>query len=278
MQIRVQDIRHPRTPLRRVDTTTESYQGLKVSIRQDGLLSPITVYDLGEGKYEVIDGGHRLQAHKDLGIDFIEAWLSNATKQDSLRLQMVHNVHRVPVSNKEYADAVAKLLKNSSIEQLSMDLRISPQWLLKIIKIAETDDERIIKILEERKVPITAVMELMRLCFRDRGEFIPLAYSYSVSALNETISTFLRTKKANATCAKDFVQTSLGVTKYFRGYSAVETEQARKIRFRQLEKGGKLKSLEDAWTEALKWVMCQDETGKKILKQKTENFKKLKKD
>jgi len=59
-----------------------TYKKLKASIEKLGMLNAIVVRMLEKDKYEVIDGAHRLQAHKDLDMAIILCSVIEASDDD----------------------------------------------------------------------------------------------------------------------------------------------------------------------------------------------------
>ena len=87
-----------------------SLMELAASIRENGLLQPITVRPLPSG-YELIMGERRLRACKLLGHTHIEAFILPADDADSALLALVENVQRQNLGFFEEADAYARLLR-----------------------------------------------------------------------------------------------------------------------------------------------------------------------
>lgn len=97
----------------------EDIERLALSIRQDGLMNPITVRppvedEHGNKTYEVIAGGRRIRAHQwlcDHGDDFamIECCIRTG---DTWTLQMIENIQRTDLSPREKEEAVAEAMAN----------------------------------------------------------------------------------------------------------------------------------------------------------------------
>ena len=97
----------------------EDIERLALSIRQDGLMNPITVRppvedEHGNKTYEVIAGGRRIRAHQwlcDHGDDFamIECCIRTG---DTWTLQMIENIQRTDLSPREKEEAVAAAMEN----------------------------------------------------------------------------------------------------------------------------------------------------------------------
>ena len=64
------------------------------SIKETGLLEPITVRFLSEGKYEIISGHRRVEACKKLGISEISATIKELSKDEAIVAMVDSNIHR----------------------------------------------------------------------------------------------------------------------------------------------------------------------------------------
>ncbi len=125
---------------------------LASSIRQNGLMNPITVRPPetdadGNKTYEVIAGGRRIRAHQWLcehGDDFslIECCIRTG---DKWTLQMIENIQRTDLTPREKENAVAKALEEGLTQTQIADKLSKPiQWVSDIVagaKIRKAADE-----------------------------------------------------------------------------------------------------------------------------------------
>lgn len=125
---------------------------LASSIRQNGLMNPITVRPPetdadGNKTYEVIAGGRRIRAHQWLcehGDDFslIECCIRTG---DKWALQMIENIQRTDLTPREKENAVAKALEEGLTQtQIAEKLSKPIQWVSDIVagaKIRKAADE-----------------------------------------------------------------------------------------------------------------------------------------
>lgn len=111
------------------------------SIRQNGLMNPITVRPPetdadGNKNYEVIAGGRRIRAHQWLcehGDDFslIECCIRTG---DKWALQMIENIQRTDLTPREKENAVAKALEEGLTQTQIADKLSKPiQWVSDIV-------------------------------------------------------------------------------------------------------------------------------------------------
>ena len=82
------------------------------SIKENGLLEPITVRFLSEGKYEIISGHRRVNACKKLGISKIPATIKELSKDEAIVAMVDSNIHREHLLYSEKAFAYKMKLES----------------------------------------------------------------------------------------------------------------------------------------------------------------------
>lgn len=92
-------------------------QELSDSIRQHGLIQPITVRRISEDKYELISGERRLRATKMAGIDTIPAYIRDATDEQSIAFALIENVQREELNPIEVALGYQQLVEECNYTQ-----------------------------------------------------------------------------------------------------------------------------------------------------------------
>ena len=95
----------------------QALEELAHSIRQFGLLQPITVRKLGTDKYELIAGERRLRAAKLAGFTRINAIVMPAIEQESALLAIVENLQREGLNCFEEAQAYYEILRDHGLTQ-----------------------------------------------------------------------------------------------------------------------------------------------------------------
>ncbi len=94
------------------------------SIRQFGLLQPITVRDTGSGHYEIIMGERRFRACQMLGQTHIDAIVLPANGRESAMMALVENLQREDLHFFEEAEAFAALIDNYQMTQEDLSRRL----------------------------------------------------------------------------------------------------------------------------------------------------------
>jgi ParB family chromosome partitioning protein len=104
--------RQPRTYFKE-----ESVQQLAASIRLHGVIQPLIVRPLSEGRYELIAGERRLRASKLAGLETVPVMVRAAGDQNSLELALIENIQREDISPLESAFAYRKLMDEFGLTQ-----------------------------------------------------------------------------------------------------------------------------------------------------------------
>lgn len=90
---------------------------LAESIKEHGILQPLVVTPLPQGKYELIAGERRLQAAKQAGLTTVPVLIRDAGEQQKLELAIIENVQRHDLDPIEEAKAYARLMDEFGLTQ-----------------------------------------------------------------------------------------------------------------------------------------------------------------
>lgn len=88
----------------------EELAGLAASIRENGLLQPVTVRRLGPDRYELIAGERRLRACKLAGMDRVPAILRDYQDDQTAALSLLENIQRADLNPFEQARGLQDVL------------------------------------------------------------------------------------------------------------------------------------------------------------------------
>jgi ParB family chromosome partitioning protein len=97
--------------------TPDQLQELADSIRAEGLLQPVVVRRIGEGKYQLIAGERRWRAFQLLKIKVIPARLVAANDASSATLGLIENLQREGLNPLEEAYGYASLIRDFDLTQ-----------------------------------------------------------------------------------------------------------------------------------------------------------------
>jgi len=115
---------NPFQPRKVIDDST--IDELSKSIKENGLIQPITVRKLGKGTYQLIAGERRLKATKLLGETTIYCVIDDVSDKESAQQSLIENIDRENLSDLEIGLALRKMEGSfKSIEELAAMIGIA---------------------------------------------------------------------------------------------------------------------------------------------------------
>ena len=108
----------------RSNFNNSSLQELSVSIKNIGIIQPITVRKIDNNTYQLISGERRLRACKEIGLKQIPAFVREANDQDSLEMALVENIHRQDLDAIEIAISYQRLIEEINLTQQELSDKI----------------------------------------------------------------------------------------------------------------------------------------------------------
>ncbi|MCK9407871.1 MAG: ParB/RepB/Spo0J family partition protein [Bacteriovoracaceae bacterium] len=102
----------------RLDFDQRSLEELKQSIKQNGIIQPITVRKMISGTYELISGERRVRASQELGKRTIPAYIITVeTDAEMLELGLIENLQRENLNPIEVSLSFKRLLDECNLTQ-----------------------------------------------------------------------------------------------------------------------------------------------------------------
>lgn len=98
---------------------------LRESIAQHGILQPLSVRDIGGGKYELIAGERRLRAAKLAGLKTVPVIFRAATDAEMAEMALIENLQREDLNPIEEARAYERLLTEFKLSQEQLARRVA---------------------------------------------------------------------------------------------------------------------------------------------------------
>ncbi|TBX64971.1 ParB/RepB/Spo0J family partition protein [Flavobacterium silvisoli] len=108
----------------RTNFNEEQLQELASSIKELGLIQPITVRKLDFNKYQLISGERRLRASKLVGLTTVPAYIRIANDNESLVMALVENIQRHDLDPIEIALSYQRLIDEIQLTQEQMSERV----------------------------------------------------------------------------------------------------------------------------------------------------------
>lgn len=195
---------NPNQPRR--DFNEEALQELADSIKELGVIQPITLRKMDDGTYQIIAGERRFRASQLAGKSTIPAYILKADDEDTMEMALIENIQREDLNPLEIALAYQQLIEqhNLSQEQLSKRIgkgRATVANFLRLLKLPAA----IQVALKERNIDMGHAKALLSL--DSHSDQIKLFQeieknSYSVREVEEMVRRIKEGEQAQATTKK----------------------------------------------------------------------------
>ena len=113
---------NPNQPRREFDD--EALHELAVSIREIGIIQPITLRQITENKFQIIAGERRWRASQLAGLKAIPAYIRTSKDDNVMEMALVENIQREDLNAVEIALAYEHLLEGSGMTQEKVSERV----------------------------------------------------------------------------------------------------------------------------------------------------------
>ncbi|MDH7444246.1 ParB/RepB/Spo0J family partition protein [Aquimarina sp. 2201CG14-23] len=108
----------------RTSFNDETLQELATSIKEIGVIQPITVRKLDFDKYQLVSGERRFRASKLVGLKTIPAYIRIANDQESLTMALVENIQRQDLDPIEISLSYQRLIDEIKLTQEQLSDRV----------------------------------------------------------------------------------------------------------------------------------------------------------
>ena len=204
---------------------------LAQSIKEQGIIQPVTVRKLGYNKYQLISGERRLRASKMAGLKKIPAFIRVANDEQMLELALIENIHRENLNAIEVAISYQRLIDECNLTQEEVSekvgksrsavanflrlLKLPPEVQLAIrdghitmgharalININNKGEQ--LKLLQQIIMEEMTVRQTEELADKAKGKadkerkqtnFIPEHFKSSIKKLSQTLNTKVKVKR-----------------------------------------------------------------------------------
>ena len=140
---------NPNQPRRRFDF--DELESLAQSIRQNGIIQPITVRVNSRGEYELISGERRLRASRLVGITQIPCIIMDANDEKSALFALLENIQRCDLHFFEEAVAIEKLLTDYGMtrDEICKKLGKAPPTISNKLRLLRLPEDIRLRISQE---------------------------------------------------------------------------------------------------------------------------------
>lgn len=203
--------RNPLQPRR--DFDEEALQELADSIAEIGIIQPITLREMENGRYQIIAGERRWRASQKAGLSSIPAYIRTANDENVMEMALIENIQRQDLNSIEIALAYQHLIDEYDLTQEKLSERVGKKRatianylrLLKLpapVQVAiqnhqiDTGHARSLLAIEDPKAQVKLFHEI-----QDKG--------YSVRQVEELVKNFNEKKQVKITVGKSSVSQQL---------------------------------------------------------------------
>lgn len=108
----------------RTEFEKQALVDLANSIKEHGIIQPITVRKLGRGKYQIISGERRFRASQIIGLEEIPAYIRIANDQVVLEMAIVENIQRQDLNPMEISISFQRLIEECNLTQEELSEKV----------------------------------------------------------------------------------------------------------------------------------------------------------
>lgn len=132
---------NPNQPRKRFDY--DELENLAQSIRENGILQPITVRKREDKKYELVSGERRLRAARLVGMVKIPSIVINIDDKNSAMFSIIENLQIQSLDFFEEAEAIEKLVGEYAMsrEEVALKLGLAPSTVSNKLRILRLPEE-----------------------------------------------------------------------------------------------------------------------------------------
>ena len=125
----------------RTNFNEENIAELAESIKNLGIVQPITVRKLEDEKFQLIAGERRVRASKKIGLKTIPSFIKNSNEEEILEIALVENIQRKDLDPIEIGLSLKRLIDEISLtqEQLSKKLGKKRSTISNYIRLLRLD-------------------------------------------------------------------------------------------------------------------------------------------
>ena len=204
---------------------------LAQSIKEQGVVQPVTVRKLGYNKYQLISGERRLRASKMAGLAKIPVFIRVANDEQMLELALIENIHRENLNAIEVAISYQRLIDECNMTQEEVSDKVGKSRsavanFLRLLKLpAEVqiairdghitmgharalininDKEEQLKLLQQIIMDEMTVRQTEEMADKAKGRadkerkqtnFIPEHFKSKIKTLSQTLNTKVKVKR-----------------------------------------------------------------------------------
>lgn len=269
--IQLDAIHEPDEALRKVDRSSEEFQGLVESIRAKGIMNPITVREVNDPEtdkkfFSLVDGLQRFTASKDAGRESIPCHVINVEDAELIEAQIIANVHKIETKPVEYSKALLKVLQENPLltrTELANRLAKTTAWISERLGLLKLTDD-VGKLVDEEKIGLSNAYALSKLPQEEQSDFVDRAMTMPPQQFTPTVNARVKEIRDAKRKGKDAGPAEFQPVAILRGRSELVIELENHEMCKSLCEG--LNNPQEGFDMAVKWALNLDPDSVEIQK------------
>ena len=218
----------------RKNFSSEALNELAQSIKEHGILQPLVVRQINNGKFEIVAGERRWRASKQAGLNKVPVVIKNLSDKEAMQIAIIENIQRQELNPVEEAEAFQKLIHEYGMTQEEMAAKVgkSRPYIANALRLLSLNN--IVKnLLSEGKITAGHARALVSLAHEEQLMYAEkiIADGLSVRDIEKMVSKKARPLPLSALPQKvdaDIKNLENNLRSYF----------GTKVKIKQIDKGG----------------------------------------
>lgn len=266
MTVELEQIHEPKEALRTVRRDQPEFAELIESVKERGIINPISVRRV-EDALVLVDGLHRYSAAVEAGLTEIPVNVLDVKEADALIVQMEGNLHRIETKPGEYTRHLHKILganPGMTLEDLAKRCHKSASWVKERLMLINLIPRALTQ-LDEGTLPLSNAYVLGRLPDEEQEVWIDRATTTPPDQFMPECLARIKELRAAAKGKPSPVELAFKMRK--KGDVKDELDRAKK----KLKKAkGDDKHFTQGYVDALKWTLQVDDASLKAAQEERE--------
>lgn len=281
-KVPISEIRENPVALRTVNRESEEYMGLVDSIRNKGFLGAITVRpktdeETGVAYFELVDGLHRFCAARDAGIEEINVDVVSLDDDQTLEAQIMANIHKIETRPIEYSRQLTRILSRNPLmteAELAQKLGKSPQWIAERLGLTKISNKNIETLVNEGKIKLANAYALAKLPPEEMAAFVDRALTLAPDEFLPVVNARIKEIREAKRKGLDAGPAEFSPVAFMQKMKDIKEELAKGDIGKTLCKVAGVKTPEEGFALAVKWVLHLDPKSVEAQQAKDEERKK----
>lgn len=271
--LQISEIRENKIALRNVNTESEDFRGLVDSIKQVGIMNPISVRERvidGETTYELVDGLHRFTGAQEAGLTEIPVNIVDLKDTEVMEAQIITNVHKVETKPVEYSKQIQRIMAANptmTINEMASRLCKTPGWLSERLGLLKLEDN-VAQLVDDGKINLSNAYALAKLPPDEQVNFLDRAQTMIPQEFVPTAQARVKEIREARRKGQDADKAEFIPVPHLQKLALLKQELSSPSIIPSLVKDQKVKDPVDAAVLTLKWVLHMDPHSIDAAKQK----------